>query len=482
MSLTILSDKDVKGLLGNLTADDFNDLQKSMRQALHQYSTGTQEEDICALHQPKRTVLESKNGTTTLFMPSTSSQSIGMKVVTLATPNSKKSPGTAESPITTPQGAITLMSNTGKPTGFINAEEITAFRTALASSLLIKRRKKVKVLTVFGAGKQAYWHIRLSLLLRGSTIKTVNIINRTWNDRVAELMKSFLEIDPDMKEKEGWSQTKFSILTPGYVEFSRLEKERLRAADVIICTTPSTETLFDHQILTNTEGRKRGRLIIAIGSYKPHMIELPTELLDQAVKTHGSGHHFHKHAEEGGVIVVDTLDGCIHEAGEIIQAKIHPTQLVEIGELVLLAELEALEASESEASSVIDDSPVESFDNLVVPERSGARSLARAFGGGGGGSRNNSESPSRPSRPSLSHSRKSSYRLDKHNRTGSSSSLSLGKKPSPQSAKDDHMSRWLCSGNVIYKSVGMGLMDLVVGGELVRLAREKGVGVTVEGF
>ena len=35
---------------------------------------------------------------------------------------------------------------------------------------------------------------------------------------------------------------------------------------------------------------------------------------------------------------------------------------------------------------------------------------------------------------------------------------------------------------MIYKSVGMGLMDLVVGTDLVTLARSNGVGVTVEEF
>lgn len=60
-----------------------------------------------------------------------------------------------ESSKTTPQGALTVMENDGKPIGFINAEEVTAFRTALASSLLMVRRSKVRVITVFGAGKQA---------------------------------------------------------------------------------------------------------------------------------------------------------------------------------------------------------------------------------------------------------------------------------------------------------------------------------------
>lgn len=49
-------------------------------------------------------------------------------------------------------------------------------------------------------------------------------------------------------------------------------------------------------------------------------------------------------------------------------------------------------------------------------------------------------------------------------------------------SRDDHLSRWLTAGNVVYKSVGMGLMDLVVGMDIVHLAREKNVGTLVENF
>lgn len=41
---------------------------------------------------------------------------------------------------------------------------------------------------------------------------------------------------------------------------------------------------------------------------------------------------------------------------------------------------------------------------------------------------------------------------------------------------------WLNSGNVIYKSVGVGLMDICVGEDLVQLARERGLGTNVDGF
>ena len=44
------------------------------------------------------------------------------------------------------------------------------------------------------------------------------------------------------------------------------------------------------------------------------------------------------------------------------------------------------------------------------------------------------------------------------------------------------LKRWLEQGNVIYKSVGLGLMDVCVGEDLVIMAREKGVGTVVEEF
>lgn len=79
MPLTVLSDADVCEVLENLTVADVHGLQKSLRKALHEYSTGTQEEAACAMHQPERTSMLAPSGATTLFMPSTSSSGIGMK-------------------------------------------------------------------------------------------------------------------------------------------------------------------------------------------------------------------------------------------------------------------------------------------------------------------------------------------------------------------------------------------------------------------
>lgn len=45
--------------------------------------------------------------------------------------------------------------------------------------------------------------------------------------------------------------------------------------------------------------------------------------------------------------------------------------------------------------------------------------------------------------------------------------------------QENSLARWLRDGTVVYKSVGLGLMDLVVGTHLIELARQKEVGTQV---
>lgn len=51
-----------------------------------------------------------------------------------------------------------------------------------------------------------------------------------------------------------------------------------------------------------------------------------------------------------------------------------------------------------------------------------------------------------------------------------------------ESPKRQNLAQWLQTGNVIYKSVGLGLMDLSVGMHVVEFAKGKEVGTQVEGF
>lgn len=475
MPLTILSHAELRSLLLSLTRDEIVSLQTNLAHALREYSTGNQENGCAAAYQPQRTAITRRNGCTTLFMPATTGQTLGMKMVSLqdggaagcaveskgsladsamsrtrsghghrdsmsslssdmsdlsvssendssaggstggtgdsSTSSSQSLPSgcvnqqpvnagisdtmgawpAAGSRDTSPQGSLTLLDEDGMPFGLINAHELTPFRTALTAMMVFSKRKRVRTVVVFGAGKQAYWHIRLALTLRGSDIKRVYIVNRSF-DRAAELLRDIYS--PDNSSWRG--DVKFSALSTDFVEYTRIIHDALHKADAIFCCTPSIEPLFPAELLTSKEARQKGRLISAIGSYKPHMTEIHPDILRDEVDVHHTHRHFHKHVKRSGVIVVDSLDAALKEAGEIIQAEIKPKQVVELGELLMV------------------------------------RHAAHE---------------------------------------------------TPQDDDDSkNLSDWVQRGNVIFKSVGMGLMDLVTGGNLVQLARERQIGTTVEEF
>lgn len=476
MPLTILSQAQLRSLLLSLSRDEIISLQTTLAHALREYSTGTQENGCAATYQPQRTAITRRNGCTTLFMPATTGQTLGMKMVSLqdggtagcaveskgslaegektvsrtrsghrdsvsslssdmsdlsvssqengssaggstggtgssSTSSSQSLPSGcvnkqpvnsgisntlgawpgAGSRDTSPQGSLTLLDEDSMPFGLINAHELTPFRTALTAMMVFSKRKRVRTVVVFGAGKQAYWHIRLALTLRGSDIKRVFIVNRSF-DRAAELLRDIYS--PDNSSWRG--DVKFSAVSTDFGEYTRIIHDALHKADAIFCCTPSIEPLFPAELLTSKEARQKGRLISAIGSYKPHMTELHPDILRDEVDVHHSHRHFHKHVKRSGVIVVDSLEAALKEAGEIVQAGIKPKQVVELGELLMV------------------------------------RQAAQGM---------------------------------------------------PEDDDDSKsLSDWVQRGNVIFKSVGMGLMDLITGGDLVRLARERQIGTTVEEF
>ena len=503
--LTILTGDDVRTLLLSLTRADVEALHMSLAEALKVYSTGTQDETACSSNQPHRTSIRLKNGSTMLFMPAATCDGAGIKMVNMPESSSNRvgesagkaaaaggggGSGTfgsrvgstrststssmdssmtsvtnsmddvsiansmtsiASSQSTSPWGSLTLLDSTGLPRALINAEELTAFRTALAATMLLRRRETVQTITVFGAGKQAYWHIRLSLILRGPDIKRVNIINRSFS-RARPLLQEFYSEDAN-----DWrSGTKFSVLSAEYGEYDRVLKEEVRKADVIFCCTPTTTPLFPAEHLTAHEGRKKGRLISAIGSYRADMCELHPDILRQAVAPHHHNHH-HKHVANSGVIIVDSLSACLKEAGEIIQAGLGPDQLVEIGELVMLKHVTSHHyrhylgiygdhSSAHGGGSGDDDHVSSNSESSSIKSNNGNNGAGVAAGAG---------------------KRRHKY---------------IDQKEAAASEEADSLMQWLIKGNVIYNSVGLGLMDVVVGNDLVTLAQDRGIGTVLQDF
>jgi hypothetical protein len=121
----------------------------------------------------------------------------------------------------------------------------------------------------------------------------------------------------------------------------------------------------------------------------------------------------------------------------------------------------AVDESESEASDVM--SQASSFSELDISER--APSMNTVY----------SDVPPSPS-STTSSGHKSPF--SKHFRKTSSNLSDRDK----EKQKDDGLSRWLRDGTVVYKSVGLGLMDLVVGTRLVEIAKLKNIGTQIEGF
>lgn len=255
-----------------LSYDDVVAMGLVQGEALHEYSTGDTTSACCASYQPEKIAIKKKHATT-VFMPASTGTSVGMKVITVdpgdftssrssiishestrssvssgmeamkLTPTATDDSGSGSSisgasfrppssiasrQSTTPKGTVTVMDAAGSPRGILNAVELTAFRCALGATFLLQRRKDVHTITVFGAGKQAFWHIRLALILRAKDIHHINIINRSFEGAV-QMMKQF---QPSMGGKPEWSHVKFSALTPEFVEYGRLLKEEVRKADV----------------------------------------------------------------------------------------------------------------------------------------------------------------------------------------------------------------------------------------------------------
>ena len=85
MPLTVLSDADVHCILVALRIDDVVMLQHNLAEALHDYSTGTQETTAgCSLNQPQRLAIPGPENSMTMFMPASTKTSRGMKIVSLS--------------------------------------------------------------------------------------------------------------------------------------------------------------------------------------------------------------------------------------------------------------------------------------------------------------------------------------------------------------------------------------------------------------
>lgn len=373
MTFTVLTESDISQIFRKLPPSQLSGFVQALEQALIDYSC-----QDGASYQSERGVVTRPGGQVSLFMPSTTADMIGVKVVgvrpsdktPVVKPGQKLEPGL--------KSVLTLCDAQGQAIGVLNAAGLTAFRTSLGSMLLFRSRTTVENIVVFGAGAQAHWHIRLAALLRGQDIRKITIVNRS-AARTDELINDLR--DPEIALPAHISLEAFDKASTGEGALEALVVD----ADAIFCTTPSTQPLFPASFLTSSEAQKKSRYISAIGSYRLDMQEIDPVLLQNATDPTIS-HPFPSY--KGGAIAVDSIEGCSKEAGELVKAEVPVDRILEVGKIL-------------------------------------------------------------------------------HQQSAS---------------PDNEVSQWLQNGFVIYKSVGIGVMDIATGQHLLRVAESQGLGLQLPDF
>lgn len=313
-SCLVLSDPEIHTLLINQTRQETQVFLDKVAQSLIQVSSAGEEKP----YQPLPAVINRADGRKNLFRTFTSPTGVGVKIIVdpsaALTSQSSDSPLAERNRLKGLHGIIALCDENGFPSGFLNAEEITGYRTTLSALILWTRRAETGNVVIFGAGKQALWHTRLMLALRGEDVKRISYVNRS-----VERTEALVEQVRRENEERWKADVEFNVVEAG--DKGAL-KSILGEADAVFCTTPSTEVLFPADFVT----RKKECYISAIGSWQAGMIELDPELLRFAAG---------KERKEG-IVVVDDLEECLKKTGEGVQSGLTDEQISGVGEVLHL--------------------------------------------------------------------------------------------------------------------------------------------------
>ncbi|MBD1382525.1 ornithine cyclodeaminase family protein [Metabacillus arenae] len=211
----------------------------------------------------------------TLYMPSYIEpvNYSGLKVVSIFPNNAKEGRKVL-------QGIILLTDGlTGEHVALMDASYLTIMRTGASSGVATKylARENAKVCAVLGTGAQSLGQIQAVMAVR--EIEHILLFNRTL-EKAEGLKEKLHALFPNWK---------------GTITVQQDANAAVKDADIVICSSKSSTPLFDGRSL------KRGAHINGIGSYQSHMQEVDVQTLYKS-----------------GKIVVDTMEGALHEAGDLI--------------------------------------------------------------------------------------------------------------------------------------------------------------------
>jgi ornithine cyclodeaminase/alanine dehydrogenase-like protein (mu-crystallin family) len=314
LELRILSAADVRRALPMSRAIEV------MRSAFGQLSAN--EADV-----PLRTRLQTDKGLL-LFMPAFLRQSreIGFKMVSIWGDNPAKGlPAVIAM-------ATVIDPDTGEPKALLNGEMLTAIRTGagggLATDLLA--RPDASIVAVFGAGVQARAQLEAACVVR--QVREVRIFGRTPSS-----------VEKFAAEVSAWPDAPQVVIAGS-------RKEAVSGADIVIAATTSEKPVFDGRDLSP------GAHVTGVGSYAPHMQEIDEETVRQAK------------------IVVDSLQACLAEAGDLIIA----LEKNVIGKLDIHAELGQIVNGERPARESQEEITFFKSVGVAVQDAAAANEVLRA--------------------------------------------------------------------------------------------------------
>ncbi|PPR00220.1 hypothetical protein CVT24_004959 [Panaeolus cyanescens] len=240
-----------------------------------------------------------------------------------------------------PATTVVVDERSGAIKAVVNARKLTALRNAAASllSTTLTGPAHPRTITAFGAGKQIEAHLELHIR-HFPSIHTCTVINRSHNERARSLYSSLKEKYPNILFTLLFSESQSNQTANEAENSNKAIESAVSNADIVMCATSSTKPLFPSSwVRTHTH-------VILIGSYTPAMREVDSDLVRRARVASPAVSN-----TSGPLVLVDSREACLKEAGEMIDAGLGSGEMMEIGELVLLG--------------LEDDKEVNGFDGIV---------------------------------------------------------------------------------------------------------------------
>jgi ornithine cyclodeaminase/alanine dehydrogenase-like protein (mu-crystallin family) len=272
MEIRILTGKEVRQALPMPQAI------AAMRSAFGQFSSGR-------ATVPLRTRLSTEKGIM-LLMPAymQASQDLAVKLVTVYGDNPQKGLPTVSATV------MVFDAETGRLRALMEGDALTALRTGAAGGLAadLLARTDARQVALFGAGVQG--RSQLAAVMAVREIEAVAIVDRS--PEMAERLAGEIAAWPNAPRVTAFSDP----------------RQAVRSADIVLTATTSLTPVF------NGTDLRPGTHITGVGSFTPEMQEIDVETIRRAR------------------VVVDSRQGCLAEAGDIIKAGVLID--AELGEIV----------------------------------------------------------------------------------------------------------------------------------------------------